>query len=113
MDRLDAYLIDALRDFDPDRIVIFGSRAGGSARADSDVDVLIVKDDPRRWVERVMDATERLYSERLVEARRDLPPFDVLVYTPAEIAERLALGDPFFAEMVSGRLVYERPRRAA
>ena len=53
--------LDALRDavvahIQPRRIVLFGSRARGDARADSDYDLLVVEDRPKegrmkRWVD--------------------------------------------------------------
>lgn len=35
--------------FHPRRIVLFGSRANGDARADSDFDLVVVMDDPGDW----------------------------------------------------------------
>lgn len=64
---------------DPDRIILFGSRARGDARPDSDVDLLIVKD------------SEESPGRRIVRAYRALMglgiPKDVLWYTPQEVED--------------------------
>ncbi len=114
VDPVEAYIIDALREYDPDRIVVFGSRASGDHRPDSDVDILIVKDDPRRPVERMRDVTARLHRPERRAQWRSMPAFEALVFTPAEIAERLSLGDPFFRAMLEGgRTILEKPLDAA
>ena len=85
--------------FQPRRVFLFGSYAYGKATADSDVDLLVEMETSLRGV------------EQAVEIRRaiDLPfPTDLLVRTPDQVAERLAMGDVFLREIVSkGRLVYE------
>jgi predicted nucleotidyltransferase len=114
MTEVEAYLIEALRDYEPDRIVVFGSHARGGAGPDSDVDVLVVKNDPRRPVERIRDVQAMLYRRDRRERWRAMPAFDVLVWTPDEIRERVALGDPFFRSVVStGRTILEREPDAA
>lgn len=114
MQDVEAYVIEALRDYDPDRIVIFGSHARGGAGPDSDVDLLIVKDDPRRPVERIRDVQARLYRRDRRERWRTMPPFEALVCTHAELDERVALGDPFFRSILAGgRTILERKPDAA
>jgi uncharacterized protein len=47
MDALVAKIVDAIsREIQPTRIILFGSRATGRARPDSDVDLLIIYDGP-------------------------------------------------------------------
>lgn len=87
-----------VRAVDPARIILFGSRARGDARPDSDYDLLVVLDElPNRREARV--------SIRLSFA--DLPvAADILVATIAEIEERPA-GATYWA-IHEGRRVYER-----
>jgi predicted nucleotidyltransferase len=64
---------------DPERVILFGSRARGDARPDSDIDLLIVQetDDP--------PARRSLAIRR---ALRGIPVGkDVIVYTPEEFAD--------------------------
>lgn len=87
----------------PDKIVLFGSYAYGRPTPDSDVDLLIVLDRPGSRSERYLAVAELL--------RPRLFPVDLIVRTPAEIAEALAHGDFFIHEILTrGRVLYERPR---
>jgi predicted nucleotidyltransferase len=66
----------------PEAIYLFGSRAGGGGRSDSDVDLLVVVGDQTIDVEEALD--------RATSALGDLPlPKDVLVWRVGEV-RRLA-----------------------
>jgi predicted nucleotidyltransferase len=98
--------IEALRDKivevgHPDKIILFGSHARGTATPDSDVDLLVIgpSDLPRR--------------ERQIRFRRALfgsgVPYDLMALTPAEVEFRLRRNGPFIREILStGKLIYER-----
>jgi predicted nucleotidyltransferase len=88
---------------DPERIVLFGSRSRGDAGAHSDYDVLVVQESPLPRYKR---------SGALYAALSDLPAeVDVLVYTPAEIAEWSAVPMAFVTTALrEGKSIYERPR---
>src|SRR5438093_510327 len=69
----------SVRAGDPQRVVLFGSRAHGRGRPDSDLDLLIIEDSnlPRhRRAPRYLRALVGVF-----------PAKDVIVWTPAEIAE--------------------------
>jgi predicted nucleotidyltransferase len=87
-----------LEKYQPEKIVVFGSAAWGSGEAD-DVDILIVKEDvPRLGTDRISE----LY--RIINADVAV---DYLVYKPAEIEERVKLGDPFIKKiMEEGKVLY-------
>ena len=90
-----------VREFQPDRIILFGSYAHGTPTEDSDVDVLVV-----------MRLGRGQCDVRQAAAIRDrvrMPfPMDVIVRSPQEIARRLAQGDGFVADVLRrGRLMYE------
>ncbi len=87
--------------YDPDRIILFGSRARDAARPDSDIDLLIVKDTDAPPRERRM-TVERLLSDRAIG-------LDLLVLTPREVRDLYATGAPLIEEiMESGRVLYMR-----
>jgi predicted nucleotidyltransferase len=87
----------------PDRIIVFGSRARGDARPDSDFDVLVIKksDEPR--YRRAVP---------LYMALADLPvEVEVMVYTPEEVEEWSQVPQAFVTTAVrEGTTIYERPR---
>ena len=87
-------------EFQPERIVLFGSYAHGRPTADSDVDLLIVLSHEGKGWRRAAEIRSRL-----------LPnfPLDLLVRTPEEIRKRLAEGDPFVSELTKrGQVLYEK-----
>lgn len=89
--------------FNPQKVILFGSRAYGKPAPDSDVDLLIV--------------TNALKTRSFFERRRavsDLFPhrrfaLDVIVCTPAELEQLVKQGPAFFRQVVTqGKVLYER-----
>ncbi len=88
-------------EFQTQKVVLFGSYAYGTPDLDSDVDLLVVLDSDEPMAQRIRRVTE--------VAKVRFLPMDVLVRTPAEIAERLAMGDFFMAEILEkGKVLYSR-----
>lgn len=88
--------------YNPDKVYLFGSYAWGSPTIDSDVDLLVVKKNA--------DKSQR-------ERRRKLRsllfgsgvPFDLFVYTPDEVDERLKMGDFFIYDIIKkGKVLYDK-----
>lgn len=90
-----------VRDFDPLRIVLFGSHARGDASPSSDVDLLVV-------LPHVED--KRRTTSAIRRSLADLPVCkDIVVSTPTEIARRGTLvGTVLRPALREGRLLYER-----
>ncbi len=89
--------------YQPERIVLFGSFATGRQKAESDIDLLIVKRTPQTFHQRL--ATVR----QLVSPLRRGIPFDPIVLTPQELSRRLALGDQFLMDILqSGKVLYAK-----
>lgn len=94
------------REYDPDKIILFGSHARGEAGPDSDLDLLVIKDTDKDIVERIVAVSRSL---RWVRKAPYHFPMDILVRTPVELQERLEMGDDFLLEvMEQGRVLYER-----
>ena len=85
----------------PEKIILFGSRARGDARRNSDFDVLVIKESSEPSYRR--DAP-------LYVALADLPvEVEVLVYTPEEVAEWAQVPQAFVTTATrEGKTVYER-----
>ncbi len=73
-----------VREADPDTVILFGSRAQGVARPDSDVDLLIVEREPFSAQRSRRQETARLY----LALRKLAVPKDLLLYSRDEF-ERL------------------------
>jgi predicted nucleotidyltransferase len=84
----------------PERIILFGSRARGDARPESDVDLLVVVDSAEPRHRR---------SAPLYGALSDiLAPMDILVYSPDEIKEWSQVPQAFVTTAVrEGKVLYE------
>jgi len=85
--------------FHPEQIILFGSYACGTPNEDSDVDLLVIMDTP-------LHVSDQAIEISLAVGR----PFsmDLLVRTPAQIRERLALGDYFIEDVVNeGTVLYQ------
>ena len=82
----------------PKLILLFGSRAYGGADEHSDVDVIVVYETDKRFLDRLAELY-RLW---------DLPlPVDILAYTPEEF-ERLREVSAFVADAIAtGRTIHE------
>lgn len=88
-------------DYAPQKVILYGSYAYGTPHRDSDIDLLIIKDTPERFLDRWV-AVRRL----LTGMHRSLP-LEPLVLTPQELEDRLAVGDQFIAEILrKGKVLY-------
>lgn len=87
------------REFQPERIILFGSHAYGQPSSDSDIDLLIIMPFEGRQSEQAIRILNRL---------NELAPIDLLVRRPEEIEERLEMGDSFMREIIErGKVLYE------
>lgn len=86
---------------DPDHIILFGSRARGTADSQSDVDLLVIKSGV---------TSPRQESVRITRALRGLPcSVDVIVATPEQIDRyRGSIGLVYGPALREGRTLYER-----
>lgn len=88
-------------EFDPEKIILFGSYAWGEPRFANDVDLFIIKDTSQQRLERGK-AVERIIMGAGI-------PVDALIYTPNELQKRLMLDDAFIKRVISrGKVMYER-----
>ena len=92
-------IVQLLRPYEPERIILFGSQARGEADEHSDYDLIVIKRTDRPFLERLRDMVPYL-----VQFSR---PAEILVYTPDEY-ERM--GETGLGRMVKqeGVTLYER-----
>lgn len=87
--------------YEPEKIILFGSYAWGKPDKTSDVDFFIVKDTKKERRFRAIDVSGIIKDRKI--------PTDILVYTPPEVKKRLNLGDFFVRRIFSeGKLLYEK-----
>jgi len=90
-----------VRDYNPEKIILYGSYASGNYDDDSDIDLLIIKETDDRFIDRWV-AVRKILTDR----NRKIP-LEPLVLTPHEISSRLERGDQFIAEILDkGKLLY-------
>lgn len=88
-------------EYAPERVILFGSYASGSPGPDSDIDLLIIKDTPERFIDRWTTV------RRILSDPKRKVPVETIVLTPEELSQRLQIGDQFIAEIVEkGKVLY-------
>lgn len=88
------------KEYDPEKIILFGSYAWGKPHKDSDIDLFIVKKtDNNRDLARKIN---RLIFPRLF-------PMDILIYTPEQVEKRQKMQDFFIRDILTkGKILYAK-----
>jgi uncharacterized protein len=79
------------REFQPRRVVLFGSHARGTATDDSDVDLLVIMPFEGKPWKAATQIRERV---------RPGFPLDLIVRTPQQVSERLTRGDTYLETLM-------------
>ncbi|MFH1258959.1 MAG: nucleotidyltransferase domain-containing protein [Elusimicrobiota bacterium] len=86
--------------YKPEKIILFGSLAGGKINKGTDIDLFIIKKDvPKFGADRIRQL-DKLIKYKLAT--------DFIVYKPIEVRERLKSGDPFVKNIFTeGKVLYD------
>jgi predicted nucleotidyltransferase len=99
-ERIQAFASEIARRYSPEKIILFGSQARGTATEESDVDLLVVME------------FEGIRARKAAEIVCSIHPdfsVDFLLRTPHEIRERLRIGDYFIEDIFNeGVVLYNR-----
>jgi predicted nucleotidyltransferase len=88
-------IADKLKEnYNPEKIILFGSYAWGLPDEDSDLDLLVIKDTEETSHHRNVTA------RALVSSLRTGYGLDIVVITPEELKSRLEIGDQFLQEII-------------
>jgi uncharacterized protein len=86
------------REFHPQRVILFGSHAAGTAGAHSDIDLLVIGPFAGTGFRKSLEILNRL-DVRL--------PVDLVVYRPEDAERRYREGDPLVREAIDhGKVIY-------
>lgn len=87
--------------FDPLKVILFGSHARGTATPDSDVDILVIKE---------VQGSKRKERIAIGVALHDiLVPKDILVASPEDVAKvGNTIGTVLYPALQEGKVLYER-----
>jgi uncharacterized protein len=97
--RIKKYVAELVREFSPERVVMFGSYASGKPHTDSDVDLLVVMKHRGAAAEQAAQIRRRI---------RAGFPLDIIVRSPAALQRRAAMGDTFIREILEkGKVLHE------
>ncbi len=87
--------------YKPEKIILFGSIVDGKVNSNSDIDLLVIKETPKKRAFRTQDIFKAV---RNIDRQYALDP---IVYTPEELEKRSAMGDYFVDEVLKkGRVLY-------
>jgi predicted nucleotidyltransferase len=97
--KIQAYVRDIVGRYRPERVVLFGSHAYGRPNSDSDVDLLVI------MKHRGTGAEQAALIRQQVRAGF---PVDLIVRSPANIRQRVKMGDSFIREILEkGQVLHE------
>ncbi len=65
-----------ISNYAPQKIILFGSYARGEAHVGSDIDLMLVKETSKRFIDRIAD---------VIRLNNTFLPLEPLVYTPSEL----------------------------
>ncbi|MBI3335455.1 MAG: nucleotidyltransferase domain-containing protein [Candidatus Portnoybacteria bacterium] len=91
-----------VKEYQPEKVILFGSWAWGKPGSDSDVDLLVVKRSQKPRLEREREL-QALLSHREIA-------LDILVYTPEELERGINENHNLFLEDIvrNGRVLYAK-----
>lgn len=94
-------VVKRLKKYQPEKIILFGSYATGEADEYSDLDLVVIKNTDKRFMERLVEASKII--------GLNVGKVDVLVYSPEEWERMIEWENPFAQEVLKrGKLVYEK-----
>lgn len=91
-------LIEGIKNYNPEKIILYGSWARGDYHEGSDVDLVIIKETNERFMDRIGKILDLNNSNLAIEP---------LVYTPSEFDKMKKEGNPFIEQVAKeGKVIY-------
>lgn len=94
-------IVDKIKkEYQPEKIILFGSYAYGEPAEHSDIDLLIIKESNKRRIDRFCEV------RRIIRYMKGIS-VQPIVFTKDEINKRLKIGDDFIKEILEkGKVLY-------
>jgi len=93
-------IVECLKKYEPEKIILFGSYIRGEADELSDLDFVVIKKTKKRFIRRLIEAA------KLID--NNLGKVDIFVYTPEEFKRMVEDENPFIEQVLKeGKVVYE------
>ena len=103
-DRVDTRIkrvVECIKRYNPEKIIIFGSYVRGEMDEYSDLDFVVIKKTKQRFIKRLIEVAELIDN--------DLGQVDVFVYTPEEFQRMIEWENPFIEQVLKeGKVLYEK-----
>ena len=94
------------KNFDPEKIILFGSYAYGRPSEKSDIDLLIIKELPENKIRENRFYIRALLRNIILNYKKDI---DILLYRKKDIEKRINLGDLFIKDIYeNGNIIYAK-----
>ncbi|RLB04696.1 MAG: nucleotidyltransferase domain-containing protein [Deltaproteobacteria bacterium] len=87
------------REYNAEKVILFGSYARGEETIDSDVDILVIAPTKERMIDRMASVS------RIIRKLRNGLPISPIVLTPEEFRRKLDVGDAFIQTVVEEGVV--------
>lgn len=101
IERIDNCTRKIVEQFDPEKVILFGSFARGEASMDKTIDLMIVTETKLSFFDRIKKVLEACKGER--------PSIEPLVYTPREFDLLLSQGEGFLEDALEeGYVLYDK-----
>lgn len=90
-----------VKDFQPQKVVLFGSYAWGEPTINSDIDLLVIKETNRSTRDIAKEIDGSIFPRPF--------PIDLIVNTPQQVEKRVEIGDFFITNILNkGKVLYAK-----
>lgn len=94
--------LKGLEQYGAEKAILFGSSARGDVDRWSDIDLIVIKQTDKRFLDRLAEVIDAIQPDFAL---------DVLVYTPEEFERMLEEDNPILVHAVDeGKVIYERSK---
>lgn len=92
-----------VKKYKPEKVILFGSGSSRAMRQESDIDLLIIKNTKKKYLDRVREVALMLDSKF---------PTDVFILTPQELDKAVAQNRFFIVDEIlpKGKTIYEKAK---